>query len=73
MFQQSCINPSWNEYSQYRIAPKKEVIRYRRFIRSSDRCFIIDVAQATADAPEHVVKWADFIRWIDEDWIEEIV
>jgi hypothetical protein len=65
--------PIWNWYlTDYRI--KLEVVSYRRFLfKHSDLRYTVEtVTQAQNKVPSRE-GWHGFIRWIDNDWIEEVV
>ena len=68
----SCEGPkwSWNDV-KYRIKP--EVISYRRFLyKKADGRYAVETVTQTQKntKPE---GWVGFIRWIDTNWIEEVV
>lgn len=62
--------PEWNINTEYRIKPKKNVIKYKTALRKYNGKHIVD------SYPEHsfdaVEKLEGFLRWITEEQTVEI-
>ena len=67
-------SPWWVHDTKYRVKLQPEVVRYKRFLLRNDGrvglAVVLGDAQLTSVYPE---KWFGFIRWIDNDWQEEVV
>ena len=68
-------NPHWNPGTKYRVRPQPEVVRYRNYLYRDT----YGVAQAAVYPytsrvrTEEFTQCPGFIRWIDNDWQEEVV
>ena len=71
------INPAWN-LDNYRIKPielKKKKIYYRRYLANKNfgkTYYIHIINKDTPPPPEILERYANFIRWIDQDWEEYV-
>lgn len=56
----------------YRVAPKKEAVKYKRFLWRTSTGPAVLCAQGSARTAEPAISWwierPEFIRWIDDDW-----
>lgn len=64
------VNPSWDwDNCNYRVAAEK--IRYRRYlIRTHRGPMVFLVNSVTDEIYRQPQKGMDFIRWLDDDWVE---
>lgn len=67
------VAPHWLfEENNYRIKP--EVVSYRRFLyERAAGVYTVGTVTQEQNKNSHREGWAGFIRWIDNDWIEEEV
>lgn len=61
-------NPQFDwSHVDYRVAPKKEVVKYRRFLWRNSTGPVVFCAGTPATAT-YISSQPEFIRWIDDDW-----
>lgn len=61
-------NPQFDwSHVDYRVAPKKEVVKYRRFLWRTSTGPEVLCAPSSATAT-CISSQPEFIRWIDDDW-----
>ena len=65
--------PSFLERNKYRIKPQPIVVRYRRYFWGHTESKKVIVGTMHFPCTHNPEEGANFIRWIDNDWIEEEV
>lgn len=55
---------------EFRVRPRPEVVRYKRFLRRTyfDGPFVVEITHAPGPFDLNIEKERDFVKWIDIDW-----
>lgn len=63
-------NGNFNDNREnYRIKP--ETVKYRRYLQRGNTQLIVSICHAGVSDPYVTEKRGEFVRWIDNDWIEQ--
>lgn len=69
----SINNPSFVEDVLYRIKPDPIVVKYRRYLcKRTETRYYVDTC-CSDEGVNHVEALTNFVRWIDTDWVTEVV
>lgn len=67
------VDPNFTSKMAYRVKPNPIVVKYRRFLcKRTETRYYVDTC-CSVEGVNHAEALSNFVRWIDTDWVTEVV